>query len=411
MRAGSGELRIGMIGAGTMAGGPQHRARELSPSSTRTWPCGRGSSPSPTSTRRSRASSPNGSATNGSRADWRSLVAAEDIDLVVVCLPPVVQPRGRPRRRGGRQARRVREAARRVARASPPRCSRPARTAGVFHGLAAGYRWSPAVRAIAKLIRDGELGTIRSLRASFMLDYAADPDVPLLWRFRRDLAGGGIAIDTGYHLVDCARFLVGEIETVQAIADDLHHRAPAAGRRRRRQPRRRRSAAVAAPESGPVDVEDAVAALVTFEGGAYGVLETSRVAIGKRLSLQLEVYGSLGSADWDLERPDEFRVCLPGDPSTFGFRRVLVNPGHPGAGELLIGGTDGTSIGWLGQECAMWAEFLDAIGDGRPGSADFTDGVRDSAVIDALYAAAVERHDDPGRAARRLAEAHGWRNA
>ena len=37
----------------------------------------------------------------------------------------------------------------------------------------------------------------------------------------------------------------------------------------------------------------------------------------------------------------------------------------------------------------MWAEFLDAIGEGRRGSADFEDGVRDSAVIDALYAAAA----------------------
>ena len=35
----------------------------------------------------------------------------------------------------------------------------------------------------------------RTLQASFMLDYAADPDVPLLWRFRRAVAGGGIAID------------------------------------------------------------------------------------------------------------------------------------------------------------------------------------------------------------------------
>ena len=118
---------------------------------------------------------------------------------------------------------------------------------------------------------------------------------------------------------------------------------------------------------GAVDVEDAAAALVTFANGAYGVLETSRVAIGKRVSLQLEVYGSRGSADWDLERPDEFRVCLPGDVTTFGFRRVLVNPWHPGAAELLIAGTDGTSIGWLGQECAMWAEFISAIAEGRPG--------------------------------------------
>jgi len=137
-----------------------------------------------------------------------------------------------------------------------------------------------------------------------------------------------------------------------------------------------------------VDVEDAAAALVTFAGGAYGVLETSRVAIGKRLSLQIEVFGTVGSASWDLERPDEFQVSLPGEPATFGFRRVLVNPSHPGAAELLIGGTDGTGIGWLGQTCVMWAGFLTAIAEGRPGSADFRDGLRDSAVLDAWYAAA-----------------------
>ena len=68
----------------------------------------------------------------------------------------------------------------------------------------------------------------------------------------------------------------------------------------------------------------------------------------------------------------------------------------------------------------MWAEFLDAIGEGRRGSADFSDGVRDSAVIDALYAAAASgtttrvalpgaalsgtrwrNHDDPRSGSRR----------
>jgi len=68
----------------------------------------------------------------------------------------------------------------------------------------------------------------------------------------------------------------------------------------------------------------------------------------------------------------------------------VVAPGHPGAAELLIGGTDGTSIGWLSQECAMWAEFLTAIAEGRRGSADFRDGVRASAVIEALYASATD---------------------
>jgi predicted dehydrogenase len=319
--------------------------------------------------------------------DWRAVVNADDIDLVIACLPPALN-------------REIILAA--AAAGKHVVCEKPlgasaedaaamlmaCETAGTFHGLAAGYRWAPPVRAIAELIAAGELGQIRSFRACFMLDYAADPDVPLLWRFRKAMAGGGIAIDTGYHLVDCARFLVGEIESVQALtATVITERAlPGADAIGNRGGGERRGDA---RETRPVDVEDAAAALVTFANGAYGVLETSRVAIGKRVSLQIEVYGSLGSADWDLERPDEFRVCLPGDASTFGFRRVLVNPSHPGAEALLIGGTDGTGIGWLGQECVMWAEFLGAIAEGRPGSANFRDGVRDNAVLDAIYTAAA----------------------
>ncbi len=146
---------------------------------------------------------------------------------------------------------------------------------------------------------------------------------------------------------------------------------------------------------GEVDVEDAAAALLTFDNGAYGVLETSRITHGKRVSMLIEVYGSNGSADWDLERPDEFRVCLPGDPSTFGYRRVMVNPSHPGASDLLIAGTDGTGIGWLGFEVGMWVEFLTAIAEGRSVHADFVDGVVANAVIDALYASAASGNRTP----------------
>ena len=37
----------------------------------------------------------------------------------------------------------------------------------------------------------------------------------------------------------------------------------------------------------------------------------------------------------------------------------------------------------------MWAEFLTAIDEGRGAHADFEDGVRDNAVIDAIYASAA----------------------
>lgn len=319
--------------------------------------------------------------------DWRRAVEATDVDLVVACLPPVLNHEvvlaaaaagkhvvcEKPLAASGQAAAELLSAC---------------RAAGVFHGLGAAYRWTPALRAIRGLIDDGALGEIRSLQAAFMLDYAADPEVPLLWRFQRSLAGGGIGIDTGYHIVDCARFLVGEIVAVQSLTKTFISERPLPGADAIGNRGGGADQSGDAPR-GPVDVEDAAAALVTFAGGAYGVLETSRVAIGRRVSLRLDIFGSKGSAAWDLEQPDEFRVCLPGDPSTFGYRRVLVNATHPGATELLIGGTDGTSIGWLGQGCAMWAEFLTAIAEGRQAHADFEDGVRANAVIDAIYASAA----------------------
>jgi levoglucosan dehydrogenase len=319
-------------------------------------------------------------------SDWRSLVEAPDVDLVVTCLPPV---------HNVDVVLGVAAAGKHVVSEKPLATSGEAaaemlaacRAAGVFHGLGAAYRWTPALRAIRRLLDDGALGEVRSFRACFLLDYAADPDVPLLWRFQKAMAGGGIAIDTGYHLVDTARYLVGEIETVQGLtatayaerplpaADATGNRGGAAGDR-------------AAVAMGPVDVEDAAAALVTFEGGPYGVLETSRMTRGRRVAMEVEVFGTIGSAAWDLERGNEFRVCLPSDEATLGYRRVLVNSEHPGAAELLVGGADGTSVGWIGQVCSMWAEFLTAIDEGRGAHADFEDGVRDGAVIDALYASA-----------------------
>jgi predicted dehydrogenase len=319
--------------------------------------------------------------------DWRSLVEAPHVDLVVTCLPPSYN---REVVLGAAAAGKhvVSEKPLATDAETGAELLTACRRAGVFHGLGAAYRWTPALRAIRELIDGGELGEIRSIRATFLLDYAADPDVPLLWRFQKALAGGGIAIDTGYHLADTARYLVGEIDTVQGLTAIAYPERPLPGADAIGN-RGGSDAGTGAVAMGAVDVEDSAAAIVTFENGAYGVLETSRVTRGRRVAMEVEVSGTIGSARWDLERGNEFQVCLPSDEATLGYRRVLVNAQHPGAAELLVGGADGTSVGWIGQVCAMWAEFLTAIDEGRGAHADFEDGVRDSAVIDALYASAV----------------------
>ena len=236
MRAGSGELRIGMIGAGTMAAAHSialANVAQLYPDLAMRPRLMAVADVNPTLA--------TGLAERFGyervETDWRSLVAAGDIDLVVVCLPPIFN----------------REVVLAVAAAGKHVvCEKPlgasadiaaemleaCQTAGVFHGLAAGYRWSPAVRAIAKLVRDGELGTIRSLRAAFMLDYAADPEVPLLWRFRQ---GSGRRRDRHRHGLPPRRLrAVHRRRDRDGPGDrhDLHRRPPAAGRRRGRQPRR-----------------------------------------------------------------------------------------------------------------------------------------------------------------------------
>ena len=89
-----------------------------------------------------------------------------------------------------------------------------AQSAGIKHMCAFNYRFVPAVRLARDLIRDGELGEIRHFRARYLQDWLADPNAPVTWRLRSDSAGSGSLGDLGSHIIDLARFLVGEIVEV-----------------------------------------------------------------------------------------------------------------------------------------------------------------------------------------------------
>ena len=267
----------------------------------------------------------------------------------------------------------------------PPTCSARSDAAGVFHGLAAGYRWSPAVRAI----QEPSSSRVSSARSAACAPRSCSTTRPT--RTSRScggsggVAGGGVAIDTGYHLVDCARFLVGEIEAIQGLSATFigDRRVPssdAVGNRGAGSGEAGRAA------TGTVDVEDAAAALVTFAGGAYGVLDepgrdgTARLASAR--GVRVAWLGRLGP---------RAAGRVPGLPARRGGDvRVPAGarqPTHPGAAELLIAGTDGTSIGWLGIQVR-----LGRVPDRSPRAVRprrLRDGVRDNAVIDALYASAT----------------------
>ncbi len=234
---------------------------------------------------------------------------------------------------------------------------------GVKHMCAFNYRFVPAVRLAREIIESGELGEITHFRGAYLQEWGATDDA--LWRFDKDAAGSGALGDLGAHVIDLARYLVGEIETVSALAATFQ------------------------PGRG---VDDAIEAAVAFEGGAVGTIEASRFATGRKNAFTWEINGSKGSIAFDLERLNELEVHLagstPGERAQ-GFRTVLVtDAGHPFSEHWW---PPGHVLGWEHTFVHELHHFLDAIrtgGEVGPYGADFEDGYRAAEVCDAILRSA-----------------------
>jgi len=239
--------------------------------------------------------------------------------------------------------------------------------AGVQHMVGFNYRFVPAVRYAYELIRSGSLGTIHHFRARYLQDWLADPQAPYTWRLGTATAGSGALGDLGSHVVDLARFLIGEPTSISATLKTFTRERP----------------------GGTVDVDDAFAASVEFASGAIGTLEASRVALGRRNNLVFEINGSNGSLRFNLERLNELQVLAS---ESGGFADVLVTdrqhpfmehwwpPGH-------ILGWEHTFVHELAHLFACIAQDKDVA----PYGATFEDGYRAAVVCDAIATSARER--------------------
>jgi predicted dehydrogenase len=233
---------------------------------------------------------------------------------------------------------------------------------GVKHMCAFNYRFVPAVRLARELIEAGEVGEIHHFRGRYLQEWLVDPASPATWRLTKETAGSGALGDLGTHVIDLARYLVGEVASVTGLLKTF------------------------VPQRGDVtvDVDDAFEATVEFENGAVGTVEASRFASGRKNGFQWEINGSQGSLAFDLERPNELQVFTPGG-RTHGFRTVLVSEAdHPfwdmwwPAGHL---------IGWEHTFVHELAHLLTAIRDDAdvaPHGATLEDGYRASEVAEAI---------------------------
>lgn len=120
------------------------------------------------------------------------------------------------------------------------------------------HRYHDSVVEALRIVRSGELGELINLRGVYgkskMIRFDSD------WRTKRELAGGGIFLDQGIHMVDMVRMFAGEFTQIHSVVSNAfwHH-----------------------------DVEDNVYALMRTGTGVVAMLHSSATQWRHRFQLDL----------------------------------------------------------------------------------------------------------------------------
>lgn len=253
---------------------------------------------------------------------------------------------------------------------------------GVKHAICFNYRKLPAIGLAKKLIEEGKIGKIYHMRAVYLQDWIVDPDFPLVWRLQKKIAGSGAHGDLNAHLVDMARYLVGEFDEVIGISETFIKERPVLKEKEELETGlgefKEKS-----EEKGIVDVDDATIFLVRFKNGAIGSFEATRFAPGRKNYQRFEINGSKGSIVFNLERLNELEYYSREDePGLQGFRTIIAtDPNHPYAANWWPAGH---IIGYGEGFVNMVADIFNSIAKGENPSPNFYDGVKCQEVLEAV---------------------------
>jgi predicted dehydrogenase len=123
------------------------------------------------------------------------------------------------------------------------------------------HRYHESVQDALRILRSGELGRVINMRGMYgkaKLVTFNQPD----WRTKRDIAGGGVLLDQGIHMVDLMRLFGGEFDEVQSFISNGHW---------------------------GYDVEDNAYALMRTAGGVVGMLNSSATQWRHRFHLDINL--------------------------------------------------------------------------------------------------------------------------
>lgn len=222
------------------------------------------------------------------------------------------------------------------------------------------YRYVPSFRYARELVRGGEIGRVRSVFAQYLQSWGVPMfGTPMNWRYRSEVTGTGALGDLGAHMIDAARFLVGEFVEVAAHLNTFVRRRPDP----------------LTGGEGTVDVDDFAGFVGLLEGGVSGVFQTSRNAYGSGNQLEVAIYGDLGTVKVACEKPEELVLVRRQPGAESGWTSVTETRRVPSACEL-----------------GQIRDFVDLVrGTKREELPSLPDGYANQEVLEAVARAAKER--------------------
>ncbi|HMG21376.1 MAG TPA: Gfo/Idh/MocA family oxidoreductase [Kofleriaceae bacterium] len=148
-------------------------------------------------------------------ADWRPIVEAADVDLVIIATPhDSLAEITLAAVRAGKHVLVEKPAARSAAELAPV-VAEAARRAVVVH-VGFNHRYHRAFRKARELVDQGALGELMFVRARY--GHGGRIGYDREWRADPAISGGGELIDQGVHLIDLARWFLGDFTSVDGTA-------------------------------------------------------------------------------------------------------------------------------------------------------------------------------------------------
>ena len=307
--------------------------------------------------------------------DWRELVGAGDIDLLIIAAPNSFH-REMSVAALGQGINVLCEKPMAITLEDAEAMAAAADNTSAQAILGYSYLRNPAIKHIKSIIDSGAIGSVISFRGIFAEDYQADESNPHSWRCLKDQAGLGALGDLGCHLISISHYLIGDIERLCGLTHIAFEERPLADD---------------PTKAGTVTNEDAAYALVRFQSGVPGVIEASRSAWGAKNRLEFEIQGSKGAIRFNQERMNEIELYSAADKSSqHGFKTIMTGPEHPPYGRFVP--SPGHQIGFVDLKTIEIGEFVGQLSGGESTGPNFKQGLAIERAIHAVSESA-RTHD------------------